>query len=307
MHALAPVGVVVVAYRSAEYLPACLAPLPRDELAGVVVVDNGSPDRSAAVARLLGAEVLEQGNVGFGAGCNTGWRHLAGRCEWVLLLNPDAVIDAKALRALLAYASARPRLGLVAPRLTANARPSWSSGRLPTLATELRPLLPAPVGRLLPARRTPVDEVRDGPVGYVEGAVMLARVAALDAVGGFDETYFLAYEEIDLAHRMALAGWTVELCATAVAEHVGGASRAQDDFAGVDHPTRSLLHYLATWRGPRAARVWVLAARLSWRLRARTGRMADGELRLRLQGLATPLVPGEGGSRFRARGRRAPR
>jgi N-acetylglucosaminyl-diphospho-decaprenol L-rhamnosyltransferase len=305
MPELAAVGVVVVTYRSAGHLPSCLGPLPFDELGAVVVVDNASPDDSVAVARRYPVEVVEQANVGFGGGCNTGWRHLAQRCEWVLFLNPDAVIEEASLRALVSYAQGRPRLGLVAPRLTAHGRPSWTSGRLPTLATEVRPLLPAPLSRVLPARRTAVDEVRDGPAGYVEGAVMLARVAALEEVGGFDETYFLAFEEIDLAKRLALAGWSVEVCTAATAEHVGGASRSQDDFGGVDHPTRSLLHYLSTWRGARAAWVWAGAARAGWWLRVRTGRMAEGERRLRLHGLATPLVPGEG--RLRGRGRRAPR
>lgn len=295
------VGVVVVTYRSAAHIGACLAALPHAALAAVVVVDNASPDDTVEVVRglRLPVELIEQGNVGFGGGCNAGWRHLADRCDWVLLLNPDAVITTTDLEVLVARARSRPRLGLVAPRLTHDGAAAFTSGRHPTLLTELRPLLPGLLGRLLPQRRTPVDLLVDGPVDYVEGAVVLARTATLAEVDGFDETFFLAFEELDLARRMQRAGWTVEVCTAATAEHVGGASRSREDFGGVDHPTRSLVHLLATSRGPRAAAVWVTAARASWWLRVRTGRMPPGERDLRLHALRTPLVAGEGSWSFR--------
>ena len=79
MHPLARIGVVVVSYASERTLRACLTALPLQQLHGVVVVDNGSPDSSADVARSVdGVVVIEQENLGFGAGCNTGAEALPG-------------------------------------------------------------------------------------------------------------------------------------------------------------------------------------------------------------------------------------
>ena len=86
--------VVVVTYNSAELVPAALEPLPRE--AAVIVVDNASTDDSVAVARRSGAECIENPvNAGFGAAANIGVARGSG--DLVLLLNPDARIDAATL------------------------------------------------------------------------------------------------------------------------------------------------------------------------------------------------------------------
>lgn len=268
---LGRVGVVVVAYASAGTLPATLAALPKDRLGGVVVVDNGSPDDSGEVAQQHGAHVVRQDNLGFGAGNNRGARELT--TELLLFLNPDAVLQPPDLERLVHHLDAHPRCAVVGPRVTSGGRPTYASGELPTLAGELRPLLPHPLSALGPRRRHEPGAERTGPVGYVEGACFLVRRDALDLVGGFDEGYFLYWEEAELAQRLRRRGLEVHVCAEATVEHAMGVSTAATEHGGSPHLVRSQVRYLRRWHGERAARTWARAARASWALRARSGRL----------------------------------
>lgn len=268
---LGRVGVVIVAYGSEATLPATLAALPTERLGGVVVVDNGSPDRSAEVARAYGVPVVRQGNLGFGAGNNRGVRELDS--PLLLFLNPDAVLAARDLEVLVGYLDDHPRCAVVGPRVLSGGVPTFSSGDLPTLATELRPLLPHPLSRLGPRRRHEPGRERTGPVGYVEGACFLVRRSALAAAGGFDEGYFLYWEEAELAQRLRRNGLEVHLCLEAQVEHLMGHSTAATPHGGSPHAAASQVRYLRRWHGEATARTWARAARASWALRARTGRL----------------------------------
>jgi len=95
-----PVDVVVVSYNSSDHLRACVEPLARAADVHVVVVDNASEDDSlASVADLPLTAVALECNGGFSHGCNVGLRK--GTAPFVLLLNPDAVIDESSLRRLV--------------------------------------------------------------------------------------------------------------------------------------------------------------------------------------------------------------
>ena len=296
LEALGRVGVVIVTYRSAHEIADCLRSLPSERLAAVVVVDNDSPDDTVGVIQRLGrrdVRVVQRPNDGFGAGCNTGLTELPPDAQFVLFLNPDARISEDSVLHLVRYLDEHPASALVGPRVTAAGQRAHSAGRLPVLATELKPLFPRALGRLLPERRLPPTWHRSGPVGYVEGACMLGRTEALRSVGGFDETYFLCFEEMDLAKRLSRADWSVDLCVEATVEHAGGASRRTLDHHGVEHLVRSQVYYLRTWRGRVAGAVFELAARGSWRLRLAAGRLTRGEYEARIAALGTPLRPAD--------------
>lgn len=277
MSSLRDVGVVIVTYASAATVEGTLAALPTDRLGAVVVVDNSSPDDTVAVVRGLGATVVEQPNLGFGAGNNRGERELPDDLDLVLFLNPDAVLQTADLERMVEHLAAHERCAVVGPRVLSGGRPTYSAGRLPTLASELRPLLPDPLSRVGPRRRLPVDYAVSGPVGYVEGACFLVRRAPFQDVGGFDEGYFLYAEELELAQRLRRRGWQVHLCAGAVVEHAMGVSTAGTQHGGSPHLVTSMVRYLRRWHGERAARTWVRVARASWVLRSRTGRLGRQE------------------------------
>jgi N-acetylglucosaminyl-diphospho-decaprenol L-rhamnosyltransferase len=273
---LSRVGAVIVTYASAGHIEACLDALAPSALGAVVVVDNASPDNTVAVlARRTdaGLHVLEQDNIGFGGGCNTGARALPPGCDLVLFCNPDARIDSADLGRLADRLLADPRLALVGPRLRCGDEPMTSAGAPPRFVSEVRPLLPEPLGRFLPRRQLPAAHDQSQPVGYVEGACMLARRSAFEEVGGFDEGYFLCFEEIDLATRLHDRGWAIELVADAWAEHCPGQSRASIPVAGRDHAVAGLLRYLRLHRGATTSRAYARVARASLWLRTRTGRL----------------------------------
>ncbi len=280
----ARVGVVIVTHASANDVVYALSALPTGELARVVVVDNGSPDETVAVVRGLGlanVEVVEQDNLGFGAGNDAGRRHLPPTAEFVLFLNPDCVIESADLSRLVGYLDAHPGTALAGPRLRdSDGAPRTAGGVLPSPRTELQPHLPGPLGRLVTRRQFEPGRDRSQPAGYVEGACMLARLSTFDAVGGFDHRYFLCFEEIDLAKRLGDGGWRVDLCAESWATHAGQRSRSQAAGFSLYHQYRSQVVYLERWFGRGPAKRYARAAIVSWWLRRRTGRVAAADYRI---------------------------
>jgi N-acetylglucosaminyl-diphospho-decaprenol L-rhamnosyltransferase len=281
---LGRVGVVIVTYASAADIGHALGALPSSELARVVVVDNNSPDDTVEVVRRLGlpnVEIVEQDNVGFGAGNDAGRTRLPDAAEFVLFLNPDCVIAGADIDRLAAYLDEHQTCALVGPALRdADGAPRTPGGRLPTPRTELRPLLPGFVGARIAARQIDGAKVPTGPVGYVEGACMLVRLAAFDAINGFDHRYFLCFEEMDLAHRLIEAGWTVDLLADAHATHAAQRSRAQVARFSLYHQFRSQRLYLERWFGPGRAKRYARAAALCWRLRRVSGQLSESDYRV---------------------------
>ena len=277
---LSRVGVVTVTYASASTIADCLTALPTRDLGAVVVVDNSSPDDTVAVVESLalpGVTLVHRPNLGFGAGNNAGVAALPPSVEYVLFLNPDAVIAPGDVERLVAYLDAHPSVAMAGPRLYKGGTPIHSAGRAPTVRSELRPLLPRVLGRALPDRRLPPSYDVTGPVGAVEGACMMARLAMLREAGGFDERFFLFFEELDLARRFADRGWSVHLVADASAEHLVAASRSTTSHGARPELIRSEAKFLAKWRERGLLRVWPVAARASWWLRARTGRLTPSE------------------------------
>ena len=270
------VSVVIVTHGSASTIARTLesaAKLPAEQ---VIVVDNDSPDDTVAVVQThlpANGVLVQQPNVGFGAGNNAGAQALTAPVDAVLFLNPDAVIAPADLSMLTEYLAAHPTVGFVGPRMFHGHEPIGSSGRDATALTEIERTLPFPLRRLLPRRPTAALEARTGAVTYVEGACMLIRRDAFDAVGGFDEGFFLFFEELDLAQRLRRAGWSVHLVAEASADHEVAASRASTELGGEPFFAASTYRYLAKWRGKRSAESWFAAIRSIWSMKVATGRM----------------------------------
>jgi N-acetylglucosaminyl-diphospho-decaprenol L-rhamnosyltransferase len=249
-------GVVVVTHNALPWIERCLESVRGEE---VVVVDNGSSDGSADVVReqLPEARVIEQENVGLAAGWNRGIAEVSGR--YVLILNSDAWLTDGSLRRLVAFADQHPEAGIVGPRLL---NPDGSLQRsvrgFPTLwrlATEyffLRKL--APRSRALNAFYAggfDHDAVREAE--FVMGSAMLVRRDAADAVGLFDEDFFMFNEESDWCYRFLRAGWKVLFYPEAEVFHVGGATTKQNWRRNYREQVVSHLRFLAKHHGMREA------------------------------------------------------
>jgi GT2 family glycosyltransferase len=212
------VDVVVVTYNSAAVLEQSLRSIP--VFANVIVADNGSRDASLAIARSCGATIVENGaNLGFGTACNRG--AAAGAAELILLLNPDARLMEGALERLLDAAGQHPEAGAFTPRMLR------SDG---TQSFRSRSFLVAAPRRGV--RRPPMPQ-QDCEIDVFSGAAVLLRRPAFEAVGGFDESIFLYFEDDDLAVRLRAAGWRLRYVHEAVAEHRGAA--ATSGVSGLSH------------------------------------------------------------------------
>jgi N-acetylglucosaminyl-diphospho-decaprenol L-rhamnosyltransferase len=225
----ARVDAVVVSYNSRDTLRACVEPLSRIPGVAVTVVDNDSPDDALATIADLAVQVVRSGrNGGFSFGCNLGIAR--GAAPYVLLLNPDAQIDAASLDALCAVLDREPRAAVAGPRTVGDdgslhhtqrnyprVRSSWAQALF--------------LHRVFKRARW-ADEViwddavyeRPGAPEWLSGSCLLVRRSALAAIGGMDERFFLYCEDVDLCHRLRDAGHEVRYEPAAVVRHVGGAS-----------------------------------------------------------------------------------
>lgn len=226
---------VIVAYRSESDLRGCLDALEADrpDDAAIIVVDNASPDGSADLARRHPSRpelVASARNLGFGGGCNLGVASTSA--DTVFLVNPDARVLPGATLQLLQALADDPGLGVVAPRIVdpAGEYRSTAGGAEPTLRSLIGHYLL--LGRVPGVRRffRPfhlADADAGDHVDWVSGGAMMLRRVAYDAVGGFDETWFMYMEDVDLCRRVREGGWTVGYVPDAVVEHAIGGSQAE--------------------------------------------------------------------------------
>jgi len=205
---------IIVSYQSEQdltrFLPTLCPALDRLERAGLrcdlTIIDNASTDRSAAVAQELapGACVLlNRVNSGYGAALDHAAAHARG--EWLAMTNADLLIPEGGLDALPGVLrSAAPEVALFGPELRGeDGHLQLSAGIAPTLGVLLRGLVrPNPHRKYLQAA-----EHRRGVVDWLTGACLFARREAFLEAGGFDQNFFLYYEDADLGARLEDAGW----------------------------------------------------------------------------------------------------
>jgi N-acetylglucosaminyl-diphospho-decaprenol L-rhamnosyltransferase len=206
------VTAIVVAYDSADVLPACLGALSREGVSAIVV-DNASSDGTRSVAAAHGATVLaNSANEGYGRANNRGVA--AASTPYVLIVNPDLEMGGGSVAALLDAAERYPDAGLFAPRIVE------PSGRIFLQPRSL--LSPA---HLNTARSMDVP-AGDACLPFLSGACLLVRRELFLALGGFDPSIFLFYEDDDLCRRMRDAGHALIHVDAAEVRHGRGRSSA---------------------------------------------------------------------------------
>ena len=216
----------IVAYRSGERATAA-ARSALDAGAEVVVVNN-SPGEDVPDLPDGARLVTPKRNLGFAAGSNLA--AAGAETDFVLFLNPDATISPEGLATLVAYLDDHPDAAIAGPALSRpDGRAQASVRRDPSAAATLHQYT---AFRWLFAFRGAYRRYRapvvggTGPVEVLMGSVLLVRRSVFRAVGGFDERYFMYYEEADLCRRIRDAGHEVVFVAEASAVHEGGASTA---------------------------------------------------------------------------------
>jgi N-acetylglucosaminyl-diphospho-decaprenol L-rhamnosyltransferase len=249
--------------------------------ASLVLVDNESGDGSFEALRDWapeGVRVLQSGhNGGFGAGNNVGIR--AGmpdgsKPDYVYILNSDAFPAPDAIRALKDHLDRNPQTGFAGSYIHGeDGEPHRTAFRFPSIAGEFEGQARlGPVSRLLKgsivAQELPTVT---GRVDWLAGASLMMRQAVLDQIGLFDETFFLYFEETDLCHRAARAGWPTDYVVESRVAHIGSASTGMKEWDRIPgFWLDSRLHYFTKTHGAAYAGLATLAHVLGgclWRLR----------------------------------------
>jgi GT2 family glycosyltransferase len=261
--------VIVVSWNTRDLLRSCLrsvqahaAVLPLE----IVVVDNASSDGSAdMVEREFSSAgcsvrlIRNADNRGFGTACNQGAAGAQGR--HLIFLNPDAEPTRGALLQLVGFLDAHPDVGVAGPLIVAGdgQTPGLTYGYYPSIASALIPLL-RPVVRLLPGSGdlhalgvvppAPGDGASPREVEYVSGAALTMRRSTFEKLRGFDEDFFLYFEETDLCRRVRSQGARVVYVPGARIIHQEGASRDKRSGAALTEFHRSLDLFLRKHHGP---------------------------------------------------------
>jgi len=213
------VSVIVVNYRTEDFLPACLESLRKSTSSGdveLILVDNSIRRGAGEILRqhFPDGRLLENvKNLGYARAVNQGIS--AASSEYIFILNPDTVVEEGALDLLLQFMADHPEAGIVAPKLlNPDGTAQMSSRRFYTLKTiVLRRTLLGKLFKNSAAVRHHLmldwDHNSTRTVDWVTGAAMLVRRKAISEVGPMDERFFLYFEDVDWCYRMQAAGWKV--------------------------------------------------------------------------------------------------
>ena len=245
----ARVGAVVVDYNAGDVLARCVASLQRSGVTDIVVVDNGSTDGSTALVRTLGVPcrlIRASRNGGYGAGANLGAR--SSQRELLFICNPDLVTEPDAIERLAEALDAHLDAAVAGPMLLETDGSVYPSGRtFPDLGEALGHGFVGLFWRDNPwTRRYRLvgdEQHRARNADWVSGASFLVRRDAFEAVGGFDEAYFMYVEDVDLCWRLHRAGWAVLYEPSSRVVHEQGRSPSREPYRMLVAHHRSILRF----------------------------------------------------------------
>lgn len=283
--------VVILNYNTRDLLRDCLRSLDVQKGISfeVCVVDNASPDESAAMVEREFPRVRllrNPDNNGFSAGNNLGLRSYgwpeAGNSRYVMLLNPDTVVPEHALAAMVSYADAQPEVGVVGPRLLLPdgtldkacrrgfPTPAVSFYRLSGLSRIFRRS-----ARFNRYNMEYLDERQRAEVDAVVGACMLVRAEVLRRVGLLDEIFFMYGEDLDWCMRIKQAGWRIMYFPDVIVHHVKRAASRRSEKAQYEFDRAMWLFYCKHYR---AAQPWLVDLLVRIGLGLRGGRRLAQEI-----------------------------
>ncbi len=230
------IEVCIVAYANRATIAECIESLRTLGVATSVALCDNHPDGDTVVlavpaAVLVGLDIrtiTRPDNPGFAVACNQ--LAAASKAAWLLFLNPDAsVVRWPGLETM--------RAGITGPRIIGpSGRRQYTYGRRRNILDEV-------------ARRLQIRPRLPDGHGYVSGAAILIPRVDFEAVGGFDETFFMYYEDIDLCRRVVEVGGEVRLDDSFVVQHIGAYSASRNPAATALRSYRSARSYYQKWTG----------------------------------------------------------
>ncbi len=248
------IDIVIVNWNAGDQLQECIASVSEYRsgvVAQIIVVDNGSTDDSLWTVQQNPqpqVHVLRMGaNLGFAAACNRG----AALCtaSYILFLNPDTRLNADSLSVPLLFMerAENDRVGICGIQLVSGDDVvSRTCARFPTsgrLVAQALGLNKIPGLRHTGMHMSDWDHRHSSEVDQVMGAFFLIRRSLFDALGGFDERFFVYFEEVDLSFRARALGYKSFYLSNARAFHAGGGTSSQVKDVRLFYSLRSRLLY----------------------------------------------------------------
>lgn len=237
------ISVVVVTFNNESSIKQCLESLRESSsIREVLVVDNNSVDQTINIVKSFKQVVLIKlkENIGFAKACNLAASKASG--DYLFLLNPDTEALDKSLDILLDYLRQHPSVGIVAPQLVMpSGKPQPSVRKLPTLIGLVREYYlqqKSSYSEYVPSGIEPVE------VESVYGAAMLIKKNVFQQLGGFNEKYFLYYEDLDFCRRVRSNSLKVVYNPQAKVRHEIGQSSKTLTFKKPFFGLRTIAHFL---------------------------------------------------------------
>ncbi|WP_407557789.1 glycosyltransferase family 2 protein [Winogradskyella sp. 4-2091] len=261
-------SVVILNYNVRYFLEACLKSVEvaiASIDAEIIVIDNNSSDDSCEMVKQLfpSIKLIEnKENLGFSKGNNIGVAEAKG--EYLCILNPDTIVAENTFIKLLKFSNAKQNLGIVGCQLidgTGNYLPE-SKRNVPTPKVALKKVL----GKVDDYYANNIDSDKTGKVDILVGAFMWLKKEVYEAVKGFDESYFMYGEDIDLSYKIKKAGYDNYYFGETTVIHFKGESTFKDAkyakrFYGAmqifykKHFKQNMLFNFIVWLGIKMARV----------------------------------------------------
>ena len=245
------IDIVIVNWNAGNFLQECVDSVIRygDSLVSkIIIVDNNSTDDSTAFIDSLPEVDLIQAheNLGFGKACNLGARY--SKSKFILFLNPDARIYADTLKNVLVFMRAEENLkvGVCGVQLDdENGEIARSSSRFPSVSGILSHSIG--LSKIFPVLGSPMSDWNHSSTKVVDqviGAFFFVRRCLFESLDGFDEQFFVYFEEVDFAFRAKRLGWSSVYYAGAKAFHFGGGSSQQVKAQRLFYSQRSRIQYV---------------------------------------------------------------
>jgi GT2 family glycosyltransferase len=221
------VSIIIVNFNGCQHTIRCIESIQRTHEEGcfeVIVIDNDSRDGSveAIKAQYPNVKVIAlQQNLGFGKANNIGAD--ASTSEYLFFINNDTLFKKDIITPLSQFLKENPSCGAIGPLLlNSDGTYQHSYGKFPSLMNELRTKKDTTLFKNIPKNRSPRQ------VDWVSFAAVMIRRSAFEKVNGFDERYFMYFEDADLCFRLQKAGFQSFYCAEYSLIHIGGGSRSHE-------------------------------------------------------------------------------
>lgn len=259
MNSMPQVDVVLVNWNSGEQLAECIRSLVAlqqrsSKIATVCVVDNASRDESVRKTRDAADQIglpvnviINEMNLGFATACNQGAR--TSRSEYILFLNPDTLVKPESLDLPVLFMQ-RPEnssVGICGIRMVDSSDEILPSCyRFPTLRTFIGEMtrLSTLCPRIFPPHQIPVSDLaHNRTVDQVMGSFFLVRRSLYESLGGFDERFFVYFEEVDFCYRARQLGFSSFYFTEAAYFHAVGACSAKAKADRLSYSLYSRMQY----------------------------------------------------------------